>query len=82
MHLKNKINIALVITIILLVLFIIFQATVISSLKEEEEEWIRLEKVWREKMDTCMNRNARIYEELYNLQEYKIMKLKENKKEK
>ena len=77
---KSKINIALAITIILLVLLIIFQATVISSLKEEEEEWVSLEKLWREKMDTCMNRNARIYEELYNLQEYKVMKLKEEKK--
>ena len=73
----KKINGALVALVIVLMLLCFFESYVITVQKEEIDEWVGLEKLWREKMDTCMNRNERIYNELYNLQEYKIMKLKE-----
>lgn len=73
----KKINSVLVALVIVLMLLCFFESYVITVQKEEIDEWVGLEKLWREKMDTCMNRNERIYNELYNLQEYKIMKLKE-----
>lgn len=73
----KKINGVLVALVIVLMLLCFFESYVITVQKEEIDEWVGLEKLWREKMDTCMNRNERIYNELYNLQEYKIMKLKE-----
>ena len=74
----NK-KIAFIATIFVLLAFNIFQGVVINSQKKELDEWVQLEKLWREKMDTCAERNARIYDELFKLQEYKIMKLKEDK---
>lgn len=73
----KKINGVLVALVIVLMLLCFFESYVITVQKEEIDEWVGLKKLWREKMDTCMNRNERIYNELYNLQEYKIMKLKE-----
>ncbi len=44
------------------------------SQKRELKEYEELQNLWQEKMDTCMNRNERLYNELESLREYKIMK--------
>lgn len=74
---KAKINWIFIALTFILFGLVLFQGYVIGVQKKELDEWASLEKMWREKMDTCMNRNERIYNELYTLQEYKIMKLKE-----
>ena len=53
----------------------------IRNYKQSEKEWVELSKLWREKLDTCMNRNERIYEQLYQFQDIRIKQLKEQKKE-
>ena len=54
----------------------------IRNYKQSEKEWIELSKLWREKLDTCMNRNERIYEQLYQFQDIRIKQLKTKKEEK
>lgn len=51
----------------------------IKNYKQSEKEWVELSKLWREKLDTCMNRNERIYEQLYQFQDIRIKQLKEQK---
>ena len=51
----------------------------IRNYKQSEKEWVELSKLWREKLDTCMNRNERIYEQLYQFQDIRIKQLKEQK---
>lgn len=53
----------------------------IRNYKQSEKEWIELSKLWREKLDTCMNRNERIYEQLYQFQDIRIKQLKAQKGE-
>lgn len=53
----------------------------IRNYKQSEEEWVKLSKLWREKLDTCMNRNERIYEQLYQFQDIRIKQLKAQKGE-
>lgn len=48
----------------------------IRNYKQSEKEWVELSKLWREKLDTCMNRNERIYEQLYQFQDIRIKQLK------
>lgn len=53
----------------------------IRNYKQSEKEWVELSKLWREKLDTCMNRNERIYEQLYQFQDIRINQLKSQKGE-
>lgn len=53
----------------------------IRNYKQSEIEWVELSKLWREKLDTCMNRNERIYEQLYQFQDIRIKQLKAQKGE-
>lgn len=48
----------------------------IQEYKQSEKEWVELSKLWREKLDTCMNRNERIYNQLYEFQDIRIKQLK------
>lgn len=48
----------------------------IQKYKQSETEWVELSKLWREKLDTCMNRNERIYDQLYKFQDIRIKQLK------
>ena len=52
------------------------QQHVIQEYKQSEKEWVELSKLWREKLDTCMNRNERIYNQLYEFQDIRIKQLK------
>jgi len=53
----------------------------IRNYKQSEKKWVELSKLWREKLDTCMNRNERIYEQLYQFQDIRIKQLKTQKGE-
>lgn len=52
------------------------QQYIIQEYKQSEKEWVELSKLWREKLDTCMNRNERIYNQLYEFQDIRIKQLK------
>jgi len=58
------------------VMFNVVQVHVIN----EQEETLLLQDscitLMREKLDTCMNRNERIYEQLYDFQDIRIKQLK------
>lgn len=62
--------------IILLAVICVIQQRLIQDYKQSEEEWVELSKLWREKLDTCMNRNERIYNQLYEFQDIRIKQLK------
>lgn len=64
-----------------LIVLCCIQFKAIRNYQESEDEWVRLSKLWREKLDTCMNRNERIYEQLYQFQDIKIKQLKAQKEE-
>ena len=51
----------------------------IRNYKQSEKEWVELSKLWREKLYTCMNRNERIYEQLYQFQGIRIKQIKAQK---
>lgn len=75
------------ITIIILALSCVVLLMIIGkqqeALRTDEEtiqDWEELSVKWRESMDTCMNRNDRLWDELMSLKEYKIMKLREEQK--
>ena len=53
----------------------------IKNYRRSEKEWVELSKLWREQLDTCMNRNERIYEQLYQFQDIRIKQLKAQKGE-
>lgn len=58
------------------VMFNVVQVHVINEQKETlllQDSCITL---MREKLDTCMNRNERIYEQLYDFQDIRIKQLK------
>ena len=62
----------------LLLLIILMQQQKIRNQKEILDEWETTSIKWRDSMDTCINRNHRLYYELESLKEYKIMKLQED----
>lgn len=55
------------------------QFKAIRNYQKSEDEWVRLSELWREKLDTCMNRNERIYNQLYEFQDIRIKQLKEQR---
>lgn len=55
------------------------QFKAIWNYQQSESEWVELSKLWCEKLDTCMNRNERIYNQLYGFQDICIKQLKEQK---
>lgn len=55
------------------------QFKAIRHYQKSEDEWVRLSELWREKLDTCMNRNERIYNQLYEFQDIRIKQLKEQR---
>lgn len=66
---------------IALIVIIGIQNYQIRNYEQSEQEWVELSKLWREQLDTCMNRNERIYEQLYQFQDIRIKQLKEQKGE-
>lgn len=62
--------------IFILVAICIVQQYTIQKYKQSEKEWVELSKLWHEKLDTCMNRNERIYNQLYKFQDIRIKQLK------
>ena len=64
---------------VLLLLIILMQQQKIHNQNELLDEWEALSIRWRDSMDTCINRNHRLYYELESLKEYRIMKLQEKK---
>jgi predicted small secreted protein len=62
--------------IILLAVICVIQQYLIQDYKQSEKEWVELSVLWREKLDTCMNRNERIYNQLYEFQDIRIKQLK------
>ena len=70
-------KIILLALIFVLVITCGIQQYIIQEYKQSEKEWIELSKLWREKLDTCMNRNERIYNQLYEFQDIRIKQLKE-----
>ncbi len=70
-------KIILLALIFVLVITCGIQQYIIQEYKQSEKEWVELSKLWREKLDTCMNRNERIYNQLYEFQDIRIKQLKE-----
>ena len=68
-------------TFLALITIIGIQNYQIRNYKQSEKEWVRLSKLWQEELDTCANRNERIYEQLYQLQNIRIKQLKAQKGE-
>ena len=64
-----------------LVVLCAIQFKAIRHYQKSEDEWVALSELWREKLDTCMNRNERIYNQLYEFQDIRIKQLKEQMKE-
>ena len=69
-------KIILLTIIFVLVIICGIQQYEIQKYKQSETEWVELSKLWREKLDTCMNRNERIYDQLYEFQDIRIKQLK------
>ncbi len=69
-------KIILLALIFVLVITCGIQQYIIQEYKQSEKKWVELSKLWREKLDTCMNRNERIYEQLYEFQDIRIKQLK------
>lgn len=69
-------KIILLAIIFVLVIICGIQQYEIQKYKQSETEWVELSKLWREKLDTCMNRNERIYDQLYKFQDIRIKQLK------
>ena len=78
---KPFVNVGKWLLFIALIAIIGIQNYQIRNYKQSEKEWVELSKLWREKLDTCMNRNERIYEQLYQFQDIRIKQLKEQKRE-
>ena len=53
----------------------------IRNYQKSEAEWEQFETLWREKLDTCINRNERIYNQLNEFYDIRIKQLKEKIKE-
>lgn len=78
---KDFITVGKCLLFLALITIICIQNYQIRNYKQSEKEWVELSKLWREKLDTCMNRNERIYEQLYQFQDIRIKQLKEQKGE-
>lgn len=55
------------------------QFKAIRNYQERENEWIRISKLYQEQLDTCMNRNERIYNQFYEFCDIRIKQLKEQR---
>lgn len=66
----------LIVFVSFLISLCIIQRYQIIQLEKSEAEWIELQKLWREKLDTCMNRNERIYDQLNEFKDIRIKQLK------
>lgn len=77
MNYKNIVIIILTIVCFALLMVVCKQHEALKADKEIINDWELLSIKWRNSMDTCMNRNDRLWDELMSLKEYKIMKLRE-----
>lgn len=68
-------RLAMIVFISILIAICIVQQYTIQKYEQSEEEWVELSKLWREKLDTCMNRNERIYDQLYKFQDIRVKQL-------
>lgn len=68
--------------IVILLVIVLIQDYEIKHYQNSEIEWVRISKLWREKLDTAMNRNERIYEQLNRFKDIRIQQLKEQIKTK
>lgn len=66
----------LVVFVSFLISLCIIQRYQIIQLEKSEAKWVELQKLWREKLDTCMNRNERIYDQLNEFKDIRIKQLK------
>ena len=69
-------KISLLALIFVLVITCVIQQCIIQEYEQSDKEWVEFSKFLREKLDTCMNRNERIYEQLYEFQDIRIKQLK------
>jgi uncharacterized protein YxeA len=69
-------KIILIALVVVLTIICVMQRWQIQHYEQSEKEWVELSKLWREKLDTCMNRNERIYQQLYDFQDIRIKQLK------
>ena len=63
----------------LFIMSIMFNVVQVHVINEQEETLLLQDScitLMREKLDTCMNRNERIYEQLYDFQDIRIKQLK------
>lgn len=65
-----------IVLVVVLTITCVIQRWQIQHYEQNEKEWVELSKLWREKLDTCMNRNERIYQQLYDFQDIRIKQLK------
>ena len=63
--------------IVILLVIVLIQDYEIKHYQNSEKEWVQISKLWREKLDTAMNRNERIYEQLNRFKDIRIQQLKE-----
>ena len=77
MKIKNVIFVGLLLALVALCYM---QHHRILVYEESEAEWVELSKLWKEKMDTCMNRNERIFDML-DVQQKEIIRLRKLKSE-
>ena len=66
----------LVVFVSFLISLCIIQRYQIIQLEKSEAKWVELQELWREKLDTCMNRNERIYDQLNEFKDIRIKQLK------
>ena len=69
-------KIILLALIFVLVITCVIQQYKIQEYKQSEKEWVELSKLWSEKLDTCINRNERFYNQLNEFQDIRIKQLK------
>ena len=77
----NQIKRAMKKIILLALIFVLvitcgIQQYIIQEYDQSEKEWVEFSMLLREKLDTCMNRNERIYDQLYKFQDIRIKQLK------
>ena len=75
---QRKVNRRCIILALIFMLVITcgIQQCIIQEYEQSDKEWVEFSKFLREKLDTCMNRNERIYEQLYEFQDIRIKQLK------
>lgn len=67
-----------VVSVVMMLVIICEQSETISTQDKLLNDWEDVSIRWRDSMDTCINRNHRLYYELESLKEYKLMKLQED----